>query len=253
MPTTLIVLAHPDPRSFNAAWAHASAEAAAAQGHQVIWSDLYAMGFHPAEAAARYQGWGDAPFDPLKAQEQRAETGDLPDDIAGEVAKIRAADRIIFHFPLWWFAPPAILKGWCDRALVHGALHRVDARFDSGLCRGKKVLFCVTTGANAAESAHDGKEGDVRLLLWPLAYTMRYLGFSVLEPRLVHGVHGYFEGVKRDALETRLRQVLADQAGIVGQFDAMPQMAFNADSDFDADGRLRADSPSHGPFIRHDP
>ncbi len=53
MPTTLIVLAHPDPRSFNAAWARATAEAATAQGHKVIWSDLYAMGLHPAEAAAR--------------------------------------------------------------------------------------------------------------------------------------------------------------------------------------------------------
>ncbi len=154
---------------------------------------------------------------------------------------------------MWWFAPPAILKGWCDRALAHGALHRVDARFDAGLSRGKKVLFCVTTGAKAAEAAHNGKEGDARLLLWPLAYTMRYLGFDVLAPRFVHGVHGYFKEARRDALETRLSQVLADQAQVVAQFDALPRIAFNADTDFDEEGKLRADRPSYGPFIRHDP
>jgi NAD(P)H dehydrogenase (quinone) len=28
-------------------------------------------------------------------------------------------------------------------------------------------------------------------------------------------------------------------------------MPFNADTDFDAEGRLRPDAPSHWPFIRH--
>lgn len=96
MTTTLIVLAHPDKRSFNGAWAKATADACRALGHDVLWSDLYGMGFDPAEWAA---------------------------------------------------------------------LHDVDNRFDTGLLRGKKALLCVTTGSQAAESAHDGKEGDVRMLL----------------------------------------------------------------------------------------
>jgi NAD(P)H dehydrogenase (quinone) len=250
MPTTLIVLAHPDRRSFNGAWADASAKAAAEMGDQVLWSDLYGLGFHPAEAAARFDDWGDGPFDPLKAQEQAADAGALPRDVAEEVAKIRAADRIIFHFPMWWFAPPAILKGWFDRALVHGALHRVDARFDAGLCRGKSALFCVTTGAKASEAAYNGKEGDARLLLWPAAYTLRYLGFTVLEPLFAHGVHGYFKDAAKGALETRLAYVLAGQRALLSAWQERPEMPFNADTDFDAEGRLRPDRPSHTPFIR---
>ncbi len=252
MATTLIVLAHPEPGSFNGAWAEATRAACEAVGDTVLTSDLCAMGFDAVESARHYPGWSGA-FDPLKAQETAAEAGSLPEDVAGEVAKLRAADRVVFHFPLWWFAPPAVLKGWFDRVLVHGALHSVEQRFDAGLCRGKSALFCVTTGATEAESGFDGKEGDVRMLLWPAAYTLRYLGFSVREPRVVHGVHGYFEGAEEETLQRRLRGVLAAQTDLIAGFDALPRMRFNADEDFDAEGRLRPDRPSYSPFIRHTP
>jgi NAD(P)H dehydrogenase (quinone) len=252
MPTTLIVLAHPDQRSFNAQWARASADASAALGHDVIWSDLYALGFDPAERAAHYDHPAEIPFDPLKAQAHAAATA-LPADVAAEVDKLRHADRIIFHFPLWWFSPPAMLKGWCDRALAHGALHTTAERFDTGMLRGKKALFCVTTGSSTDESAHNGKEGDVTLLLWPLAYTLRYVGMTVLQPVCVHGVHGYHRGARATALADGLGQVLERQATLIAGFDALPEITFNADADFDAKGRLRADRPSVTPFIRHDP
>ncbi len=252
MTTTLIVLAHPEPRSFNGAWARASAEASAALGHEVLLSDLCALGFDAVEAAQHY-AHTDGPFDPLKAQESAAARGGIPADVAIEIAKIRQADRVIFHFPIWWFAPPAILKGWFDRVLMHGAMHSVADRFDAGLCLGKKALFCVTTGSRAAESAHNGKEGDVQMLLWPTAYTLRYLGFDVLEPRLVHGVHGYHTGADKTDLQDRLRTVLANQNALINGFDSLPAQPFNADDDFDANGTLRPDRPSHTPFIRHGP
>jgi len=254
MPTTLIVLAHPERRSFNGAWSDATEAAALAQGDTVLRSDLCQMGFDAAERAGHYPDWlEDTPFDPLKAQEQAAEAGTTPNEVQREIDKIRQADRIVLHFPMWWFAPPAILKGWFDRAFQHGALHDTSHRFDSGLFRGKTVLCCVTTGSDANESAHDGKEGDIRLLLWPTAYTLRYLGFDVLEPVIAHGVHGYHKGAAKERLTERLRKVLDDQARVMADFDTRPRWPFNADSDFDETGRLRPDRPSHGPFIRHNP
>lgn len=248
--TTLIVLAHPERGSFCGAWAEASAAAAQAEGDHVLWSDLYAMGFHPAEGPDRYDA-APAPFDALKAQERAAAAGHLPEAVAAEVEKIRAADRIVFHFPIWWFAPPAMLKGWCDRALVHGVVHDVDRRFDTGVLRGKRALFCVSTGARATEAGPDGKEGETRLLLWPLAYTLRYCGMDVAEPVLAHGVHGYHEGARKAALDARLARVLADQRGVIAGLGQRPLLPFNGDDDFDAEGRLRHGAPSHWPFIRH--
>jgi NAD(P)H dehydrogenase (quinone) len=212
------------------------------------------MRFDPVEAAHHYR---DVPngdnFDPLKAQETAAASDTLPSDVAGEIDKLRQADRLIFHFPLWWFAPPAILKGWFDRVLAHGALHTVENRFDAGLCIGKKALFCVTTGATAEECAFNGKEADISMLLWPSAYTLRYLGVTVLDHCLVHGVHGYHLGRDKIDLEDRLSKILEDHADVIDGFDQRPALSFNPDRDFDDDGRLKETSPSFTPFIRHKP
>ena len=134
MPTTLVVLAHPERRSFNGAWSDATETAARAQGDRVLRSDLCQMGFDPVEGVHHYTDCPEkSAFDPLKAQERAAGTGTTPSDVQVEVDKIKQADRLVLHFPLWWFAPPAILKGWFDRAFQHGALHETNMRFDSGL------------------------------------------------------------------------------------------------------------------------
>jgi len=254
MKTTLVVLAHPEPRSFNGAWADETRRACTALGDTVLWSDLGTSGFDAVERATHFGQLGtDLAFDPLKAQEAAAESECLPADVVEEIDKLKHADRVIFHFPLWWFAPPAVLKGWFDRVLAHGALHSVDQRFDNGMFRNKKALFCVTTGCSEAESAFNGKEADVRMLLWPSAYTLRYLGFTVLQPEIVHGVHGYHTGSKKDALQEHLSQVLARQAGLINAFDTRREIRFNRDDDFDVEGRLRPDRPSYSAFIRHAP
>jgi len=253
MTTTLIVLAHPDHRSFNGVWAEATRSACKDLGHTVLWSNLVAMNFNPVESANHYPHHGTSRiFDPLKAQEDAAETGRIPADVSPEIEKLRQADRVVFHFPLWWFAPPATLKGWFERVFSHGEMHSVEQRFDRGQFRGKKALFCVTTGSSDAESAFNGKEGDVQMLLWPAAYTLRYLGFSVLVPEVVHGVHGYHRGDRLNKLMQRLRGVLDTHQYRIAGFDERPCMKFNSDDDFDADGILKPSCPSHTRFIRHD-
>ncbi len=248
MSTTLIVLAHPSRQSFTGAWAQASADACAAAGHEVLWSDLSALGFDAVEGPAHF-GQEPGPFDPLKAHEAAVAAERLPADVAAEVAKLKGADLVIFHFPIWWFAPPAVLKGWFDRVLVHGDLHTVEERFDAGRCRGKRALFCVNTGASAVECGPGGKEGDINLLLWPSAYTLRYLGFEIYAPEMVHGVHGYFEGAESAALEARLAAVLDGQAGLVAGLPSRAQMRFNADGDFDDTGRLKEGAERFSAFI----
>lgn len=41
--------------------------------------------------------------------------GHFSADLVSEQEKVRSADLILFRFPLWWYAVPAILKGWADR------------------------------------------------------------------------------------------------------------------------------------------
>ncbi|WP_112320845.1 NAD(P)H-dependent oxidoreductase [Oceanibium sediminis] len=245
MKTALVLRIHPEPSSFTGAWADASAAALEAAGYEVLHSDPHLGSFDPALRREQYPDH-QGPFDPLKV----TESAPMPPEVATEVDQLLAADLLVIHFPMWWFGPPAMLKGWLDRVLVHGLVHDVDRRFDTGVCRGKKVLFCVSTGSRESESGPDGKEGNFRLLLWPLAYAFRYCGFDVLEPLSVHGVHGYHRGARLTALHDRLRDVLATQAEVIANLGARPAWAFNADTDFDETGRLKPGAPSHSPFIR---
>lgn len=251
MVKTLIVLAHPDRLSFNGQWAAASAEASSASGDEVVLSDLVAMGFDPVERPQHYGAAAADRFDPLRAQEAAAQGGRLPADVVAEIEKVKAADRIIFHFPMWWFGPPAVLKGWFDRVLAHGAMHTTDQRFDTGRCRGKSALFCVTTGSSAVQNAADGKEGDAQMLLWPLAQSLRYLGFTVLRPVIVSGVHSYHKAAASDDLAQRLRRTLRHHPELIAGFDDLPQLRFNIDGDFTQAGKLKPDAPSYSYFIRH--
>lgn len=249
MNTTLVILVHPEAMSFNGQWAAATASAASALGHELIWSDLYRMDFDPAEGPKHFSDH-DGFFDPLKAQELAAKNHALSVDVAAEIDKIKRADRLIFHFPMWWFGPPAMLKGWFDRVLAHGALHNVEQRFDTGMCRGKKALFCVTTGSSEFESTPSGREGNASMLLWPSAYILRYCGFDVLEPIIVHGVHGYQKGDQKVALEARLQDVLRSQTDVLSNFDELRLTQFNADDDFDDKGQLKSDAKSVTDFIK---
>ena len=85
MPTTFVLIAHPEPASFNGAWSRATMEAARTSGDTVLISDLCAMGFDPVERPGHYGTTG--PFDPLKAQEAAARAG-LPPDVADEVGVV---------------------------------------------------------------------------------------------------------------------------------------------------------------------
>ena len=247
MTTTLVLSVHPEPKSFTATWAAATLAAARRQGHKVLVSDLYELGFDPADRGSLYTA-PFARFDPLKAQEEATMSRSLPLDVAREAGKLIDADLVVMHFPVWWFAPPAMLKGWLDRVLVHGLLHDVDHRFDRGRLRGKRALICATSGATAVEAGPSGLEGDVRLALWPLYMTLRYLGIGVYEPMILHGVHGYHEGEDKAELDDRLTRVLRAQNEVLATLPDRPLLTFNADGDFDAEGRLRPGAPVHWPF-----
>ncbi len=95
-----LILAHPDPKSFNHAIAHTALETLMNSGHEVFWHDLYAEG-----------------FDPIIEHEEIPANADLPVDIASHCDEIAAVDGIIIVHPNWWGQPPAILKGWIDRVI----------------------------------------------------------------------------------------------------------------------------------------
>jgi putative NADPH-quinone reductase len=101
-----LILAHPDPKSFNHAVAKTAIETLEFLGHEVRFHDL---------CAER--------FDPLLPSGEIPKAARLPPEIDGHCREITEADGIVVVHPNWWGQPPAILKGWVDRVIRPGVAY----------------------------------------------------------------------------------------------------------------------------------
>ncbi len=209
---THIVHAHPEPASYNSALTRTAESTLRQRGDTVTVSDLYGAGFDPVERAEHYANRaGTEPFAPLAEQRHASTTGALPDDVVAEIAALERADLVILQFPLWWHGPPAILKGWMDRVFVSGGLYTSRMRYDAGYFRGRRALVSVTTGAPQAAFGPGSRGGDFDTMLWPVQYSMHYMGFSVLPPFISYGVQGHgYSYEDESSLHDRLSSNLSD-------------------------------------------
>lgn len=243
---TLIVHAHPGASSFNAALTATARDTLVANGHTVETSDLYAEGFEPAEGPNHYAERVDHEhFAPLTEQRHASDRGQLPADVVREIDRLERADLVILQFPLWWHAQPAILKGWFDRVFVYGGLYTGTRRYDAGHFRGKRALLSVTTGGPATTFSRYGRGGPIERLLWPIHYSLHYMGFDVLAPFVAHGIQGggitYQPGA---AFERHLQNHKNAWAERLDRVHADAAIPFTGWADWDARGVLRVDHPA---------
>lgn len=117
----LIVVAQPEPGSFNHALARAAENALRAAGHSVQVSDLAQEGFRADAGPSDMRDPADAGRFHLQCEQAHAvRRGTFAPDIAREQERVAWADILILQFPLWWAPPPALLKGWIDRVMSYG-------------------------------------------------------------------------------------------------------------------------------------
>lgn len=160
----LIVFAHPEPNSLNGVMKDLAAKILRDNDHEVKISDLYGMRFKAVLDQDDFSQRKDNEiFNPMMEQVNAVGTGSLSQDIKDEIEKIKWADMIIFQFPVWWTAPPAILIGWIDRVFLPGVVHNIaeGKMYDTGLLRGKKTMLSFTTGATRDVYSSEGPHGDL--------------------------------------------------------------------------------------------
>jgi NAD(P)H dehydrogenase (quinone) len=247
-----IVLAHPETKSFNAHLAGVACKALEAQGWSVSTTDLYGIGFDPCERPEHYRPRRDAGrFDVQAEQRHASDGGAIPDPVAREIENLDRADLLILQYPMWWHLPPAMLKGWIDRVFIYGEVYTSKKRFESGRLVGKRAMLSVTVGTSSATYAHDGRSGDIDLLLWPVHFSLAYLGYTVLQPFIAYGVEAGLRYSDPADIEARLKGVETDLAARMAGLDRVPSIPFNRMAEWGADGRVVASAPAYSPFVRH--
>ena len=143
----LSVYAHHEPSSLTAALKNISASVLTSQGHELLESDLYGSGFSAKAEKFDFVTSSGGHFNYMLEQRHAAQEGMMfAPDIRQEIDKIRAADIIIFHTPIWWFSVPALLKGWFDRVLAMGVAWDGGKIYEKGLLRGKSAMVCAVAG-----------------------------------------------------------------------------------------------------------
>lgn len=187
----LIIYAHPNPQSFNAAMRDTAVKTLTKNGHTVLVSDLYAMRFKAVLDQDDFlQRKKPDEFKPEGEQLHAAKTGTFVEDLQREIEKVRWADLLLFQFPLWWTSFPAIMKGWIDRVFAPGiAFNAAEERhYDAGLLKGKKAMLAFTAGSSKEMYSRGGVHGDITSLLTYITHAIfEYVGMEALLPFVIWG------------------------------------------------------------------
>ncbi|XBS71171.1 NAD(P)H-dependent oxidoreductase [Acerihabitans sp. KWT182] len=183
----LIVYAHPERTSVTSRLVAIASEALIAQGHEVMRSDLYGMGWKAVFDEHDFPKRCDASRLSFIEESRHAFCeGCQTPDVEEEQRKILAADAVILSFPLWWFSMPAIMKGWVDRVWAYGLAYGYQGagnahRYGEGGFAGKRALLAVSVGGPAADYALRGINGPLEQLLFPITHgTLFFSGMQVL-------------------------------------------------------------------------
>ena len=174
----------------------------------------------------------------LTASENALNSGTLSPDISREQEKLLWADTVVFQFPLWWFGPPAILKGWFDRLFVQGFAQTVldpetgrARRYGDGGLAGRRALVVTTIGAKAATTGPRGIHGNVDDLLFPLLHgTIWYTGMDALAPFVVNSA--------LQVSDTEYRCLADDLTTRLAGLDTESPIAFRTQNGGDYDDHL---------------
>lgn len=129
----LIVYCHPSKNSFTHIVKESFIKGLEKAGHHYQISDLYAQGFHPVMTEDEYlrEGFYDL---------QRP----VAEDVRKEQEKINASDVVVFIYPDFWTASPAMLEGWFQRVWTYGFAYGDNPSMKVL----DKALFLITMGGS---------------------------------------------------------------------------------------------------------
>jgi putative NADPH-quinone reductase len=147
-----VILAHPNPESFNHAIAKMAVDAIKTNGHRVFFHDLY-----------------QEKFDPRLNLEELADDAILPVVTRKHCDELASADGIVIVHPNWWGQPPAILKGWVDRVIRPGVAYEFTEGdsgegIPNGLLRAGAALVFNTS--NTKSEREEEAFGDPLETIW---------------------------------------------------------------------------------------
>jgi len=143
-----LIIGHQKKGSFCHAIADAAVEQLKADGHEVIYHDLYKES-----------------FDPVLPHEEIPRGAPLDAVVEQHCREVELADAYVVVHPNWWGQPPAMLKGWIDRVFRQGVVYEFcEDGTVNGFLKGKPAV--VFTTSNTPRDVELELFGDPLENLW---------------------------------------------------------------------------------------
>ncbi|MGN1275382.1 MAG: NAD(P)H-dependent oxidoreductase [Floccifex sp.] len=128
-----VVYCHPSNNSFTYTVKESFIKGLVDAGHTYEISDLYADKFNPVMSKEEY----------IREGFYRSEDS-LAEDVIIEQKKINNADVIVFIYPDFWTASPAMLEGWFQRVWTYGFAYGNEPSMKML----DKAIFLITMGGS---------------------------------------------------------------------------------------------------------
>jgi NAD(P)H dehydrogenase (quinone) len=172
---TLIVVAHPNPDSFNKNGIVETVIAALKEkNHEIVVRDLYELNFNPILSSADFGAFA---------------LGAVPADIQTERNFISWADNIVLVYPVWWIGRPAIMQGYFDRVLGFNYAFTVDENGARGLLKIEKAIIINTAGT--PEFVYDAWTASKDLISRPIVEgVLGFCGITNVKQLTFFGIAG---------------------------------------------------------------
>lgn len=120
-------------------------------------------------------------------------------DVKAEQDALLAADVVVFDFPVYWYAMPAVLKNYVEKVFTHGFAYGTGAKLG-----GKQFVASMTTGAPASlYKEGEGAGHTLESFLFPLQSTVEMCGLVYKKPVISYGML-YIPGVSSEADRARV-------------------------------------------------
>ncbi|MCP5023537.1 MAG: hypothetical protein GY930_17430 [bacterium] len=116
------------------------------------------------------------------------------------------AAAYVFVHPVWWFAPPAILKGWIEKVMCEGVGVDYSSGLPKGLLEGRTALLIQTF--KALRVIDSVLTRGITAAVWRRGF-LAPLGIHLARRIPVYSV-GDMDKAKLAALEKRLRKAARD-------------------------------------------
>ena len=180
----LIVYAHPNTKSFNAAVLESFTKGLDESGHNYEVVDLYNLNFDPSiklEDFAQFKG------------------GQMPQDVSSQQEKLAKADALVLISPIYGWFVSAILEGWIQRVFSWGFAWKASKEGMEGLLTQKKAIYICTTG-NPEEFYKMTGYGDSMIKI--MESSLKECGIKDVKTHLLYAISAVDDQIRKKYLDS---------------------------------------------------